>query len=247
MRCSVFPYIVIRHIPTVYSRVRVPVEGEISSAQREEIVQRVERLVHRQGKRACAVFGPDDVVYVEPGGGRWSPPPGSPVPDGYTHIRLQGPPAPEVEAAPTWHSRFRVWDRPSNIWAVRAGIAPVLRETEARGIERHLSLGGFPGGAGGTDVSAVPFLDGGIHIARRDGFVCGSVSGVKVVGTDAFLWCCHVLDVAPPRTCPAVDIEDLDGRVTSPHSDPAAGELLVRARSPEQLIAAARSLGRARS
>src|SRR5256885_13253740 len=90
---DVYPYFVLRHISTVYSRRKWYVEPEhllpgglITEEGRAEFVEFVAGLSTRTGKRACAVFGPDDAVYCEPDGSRRTTDPGERAPDGYTYI-----------------------------------------------------------------------------------------------------------------------------------------------------------------
>src|SRR4051812_13077452 len=91
---DVYPYFVLRHMPTVYSRGKpnVPAkhrqaDGRLTTEGREAVIEHVAGISARNHKSCCAVFGPDDAVYCEPDGSRQPSKPGAGVPDGYTHIR----------------------------------------------------------------------------------------------------------------------------------------------------------------
>lgn len=84
-----YPYVVIRHFAATYERrpvrfvehrahattpggaLLVPVDpSELGAAatRRAALVQRLVELARSTTRRTCAVFGPDDAVYVEPAG-----------------------------------------------------------------------------------------------------------------------------------------------------------------------------------
>ncbi|HWH33952.1 MAG TPA: hypothetical protein VNT56_01375 [Acidimicrobiales bacterium] len=85
-----FPYVVIRHLPAVYERRSVqfvidapppaatdnvflvylarPAADGLAEGRRGCVVAGLSELSGRIDRRSCAVFGPEDAIYVEPSG-----------------------------------------------------------------------------------------------------------------------------------------------------------------------------------
>lgn len=87
---AAFPYVVIRHFPAVYEQLSVrfmadpspsetpddiflvllPTAAEEVPAEghRAFILSSLSNFSHTAGKRTCAVFAPEDAIYIEPSG-----------------------------------------------------------------------------------------------------------------------------------------------------------------------------------
>jgi len=83
---------------------------------------------------------------------------------------------------------------------------------------------------GGVDVEAVAFLDGGISIAVKDGFVAGGLDGCSVVGDAAMAWVCETEGFRRPRTASQRSRADLEMQLfEQTRSNPDALEAASRA------------------